>query len=92
MSGSEDLDSKDVIELDKLDKKASGKHAVYTMGAYRLLEEVNNGILFFGKVGTRNKKETAEFICHCGESFRSVLSLIANGKTKNCGCEKPYKK
>ena len=55
--------------------------------SYKLLEDVNNGILFFGKVRTANKKTTAEFICPaCDEAFHSVLSPILSGSKKHCGC------
>lgn len=59
---------------------------------YSLLQEVNNGILFFGKVQAKNNSVTAEFICSCGEAFRSELRPIASGSKKSCGCKTKKRK
>jgi len=87
----ESIDKKDIDALNRLDKK-SEKRENSMKGAYRLFEEVNNGIRYFGKIKTVNKKETAEFICHCGEAFRSTLPPILSGRRKSCGCKKVYNK
>jgi len=59
---------------------------------YSLLQEVNNGILFFGKVRVEQNAVTAEFICRCGEAFRSELKPIVSGGKKSCGCRTKKRK
>lgn len=84
-------------ELDEVSLHTNKKKKSYRMDSvtiynklmsYKLLSEVSNGILFFGKVRTGDdKKITAEFICRCGEAFRSELPPIISGKKKTCGCK-----
>lgn len=87
----EALDKRDLAILNRLEKKTEKKQYILK-GAFRLLEEVKDGIRFFGKVQIAKNQETAEFICHCGEAFRSTLSPILSGKKKSCGCGKINKK
>ena len=59
-----------------------------TLMAYSLLQNVANGIIFFGKIKEdKVGKATAEFICSCGNTFRSELKPILSGKIKTCGCK-----
>ncbi len=64
----------------------SPKHKLMS---YSLFQVVAHGITYFGKVREESGgKATAEFICSCGEPFRSELQPIIKGKTKTCGCKK----
>jgi len=69
-------------------QESSMELEVARFSIYSLLQEVNNGILFFGKVRVKGNTVTAEFICTCGESFRSELDPIICGAIKSCGCNK----
>lgn len=82
----------DDVSLPKKKKKNKTKLTVVAisdkMNSYKLLSEIANDVLFFGKVWTSDdKRMTAEFICRCGEAFRSELPPILSGKTKTCGCK-----
>ena len=54
---------------------------------YILRQVINNGIIYFGKDKTINKKRTAEFFCpYCSEAWRTQVHLVKAGYTKSCGC------
>ena len=90
---SQDIDKalKEVSLPEKKKKKdvanATSATNAQKLMCYRLFDEIANGVLFFGKSRTNNKKTTAEFICRCGEAFRSELAPILSGKVKTCGCK-----
>ena len=53
---------------------------------YKLLEEIANGIKFFGQIKTINGRTTCMAVCHCGELWRVDISSVKAGKSKGCGC------
>lgn len=56
---------------------------------YDLLQEVNNGVKYFGQRKVINGTTTALCICpHCNELWRVSLGNIKSGSTTNCGCVK----
>ena len=76
------------INKKKKSKKMNSTAIYDKLMSYKLLFEITNEVLFFGKIRTGNdKKMTAEFICKCGEAFRSELPPILSGKKKTCGCK-----
>ena len=53
---------------------------------WKLGEEVNNGIRYFGQQRKNKDSVTALFICHCGEAWRCRITSIVSGASKSCGC------
>lgn len=78
------LPKKKNSKKDIAEKRATAEQKLYS---YKLFDEVANNVAFFGKIRKTNKTTTAEFICRCGESFRSELPPILSGKIKTCGCK-----
>ncbi len=82
------LDEVSIPTRKKKNTKANTKStSLQKLKSYNLLQTINNHIKFFGKIQTKNEKVTAEFICRCGEAFRSELPPILSGKIKTCGCK-----
>ena len=54
-----------------------------------LMDDMGNGIRYFGKVIKHNSGTTAAFICPvCNEEFRERVSVIKSGAIHSCGCDK----
>jgi hypothetical protein len=83
----------DIEEIDTTPKrrgrKSKGlqptpKNIMDKLLTYKLFHKLENDIMFFGKINVTNGIATAEFICNCGEPFRSELQPILSGKIKKC--------
>lgn len=96
MQSTEKLDDSETYlegldELTKIDKSKNKNEdepskSTYLALSYRLGEEINNGILFFGQVKVIKKRTTCVAICHCGNAWRVSIDNIKSGRTKSCGC------
>jgi len=54
--------------------------------SYKLGETIANDIKYFGQEKIVKGERTAVCICHCGKSWRVIVSRIARGVVKSCGC------
>jgi len=52
----------------------------------------NYGLVFLRETEPRNYnskfKRSADFRCHCGKSFNTVIDRVTNDRSKSCGCLK----
>jgi len=52
---------------------------------FKLLQEVNNGVVYFGRKKVIKGHTTAMFICpKCGELWRCKISDVVAGRARQC--------
>lgn len=55
---------------------------------YQMLEEINNGVKYFGQEKFIKGATTALCICpKCNNTWRVVLKSVRRGLSKSCGCK-----
>lgn len=85
----EDYEREDVADINSaLDEGKDKNVAKRAVPAYRLGEEIANGVKFFGQVQVNKVgQRTAMCICPtCKELWRVAINNVKRGNSKSCGC------